>query len=63
MPAQLFYDGPATLIANQLFTARLRVELGTAMAPGGSCYFLRVRQTDGGTAWSSPVWVEGVSGE
>ena len=26
-------------------------------------YYLRVYQTDGGTAWSSPIWVTGITGE
>jgi hypothetical protein len=29
------------------------------VALGRAALFVRVRQTDGGTAWSSPVWVEG----
>jgi len=26
--------------------------------PGATAYYVRVRQTDGGTAWSSPIWVD-----
>lgn len=27
----------------------------------GDYYFVRVRQLDGGMAWSSPVWIGGIS--
>ena len=25
-------------------------------------YYIRIFQTDGGMAWASPIWVDGVSG-
>ncbi len=35
-------------------------EFVDAAQEGSTLYYVRVLQTDGGVAWSSPVWVEGV---
>lgn len=48
MVSTLHYDGPTTLAANQLFTAILRVELGTAMAAGGRLVLAQRHTSDAG---------------
>ena len=47
----------------RLVGARNRVdefegEFEDAAAPGATAYYVRVWQTDGGCAWSSPIWVD-----
>jgi hypothetical protein len=48
MSSLLTYDGPATLVANQLFTAVLRVELGVPLAPGGKLVLAQRHTSDAG---------------
>ncbi|MFP4028058.1 MAG: DUF3604 domain-containing protein [Candidatus Brocadiia bacterium] len=44
--------------ANQIDVFRGAYE--EAAPAGNTAYYVRVRQTDGGTAWSSPVWVDAI---
>jgi len=49
-----------TVFSGRNQVPEFRAEFEHTVAPGSRPYYVRVYQTDGGAAWSSPIWVTGV---
>ncbi|MBS3762272.1 MAG: hypothetical protein KGZ25_03095 [Planctomycetes bacterium] len=52
---------PVHLLAGGDQASKIPEFKGTYEEPaisGTTAYYVRVRQTNGGTAWSSPIWVD-----